>query len=464
MSALELAPGDPVAEIGLQEVIEQALGMAETALLERRSDDASAALQRVELASPDNPRLPFLNAQLAQIQLRNHLDDARLAIRDLRFEDAQLALNSARSLAVADASEIDAVSNELSEALSEQRVDDVLGQANARLEEGKLIAPSNDNARFYYELALSNDPGNTAARQGLTVIASKLVLQARAQIDAGNFDAADALLIDSRRLDPSSSELSASTAALSAARDRQVQEARRAAERQAAAEQAAAERAAAEKAAEEQAAAERIAAENAAAEQAAVEQAAVEQAAVEQAAAEQAIIDQATIDQAAIDETSAESTGGPVAEVSAAVAAAGSTIDSGESVEAIDAEAQAAEVNTAAEAQEPPRAAAQSQEPAATPVRQADPVSVSTLTRTKYVAPKYPRSAQRRGLSGWVDMVFTVDIDGTVTDMRIRGSDPGDTFVNSATSAVEDWEFAPVIEDGVAIQKRAAVRLMFAIE
>ena len=67
-------------------------------------------------------------------------------------------------------------------------------------------------------------------------------------------------------------------------------------------------------------------------------------------------------------------------------------------------------------------------------------------------------------MSGWVDVVFTVDIDGTTTDIAVRESNPGDTFVSSAINAVEGWEFEPVIEDGVAIQKRAAVRMMFAIE
>ena len=61
-------------------------------------------------------------------------------------------------------------------------------------------------------------------------------------------------------------------------------------------------------------------------------------------------------------------------------------------------------------------------------------------------------------------MLFTVDIDGTVTDVSVRDSNPGDVFVSSAINAVEKWEFEPVIEDGVAIQKRAAVRMMFAIE
>ena len=98
------------------------------------------------------------------------------------------------------------------------------------------------------------------------------------------------------------------------------------------------------------------------------------------------------------------------------------------------------------------------------PAALAAPVSVSSLQRTRYVAPKYPRGAQRRRLSGWVDVMFTVDIDGTVANISVRDSNPGDTFVASAMKAVEGWEFEPVIEHGVAIQKRAAVRMMFAIE
>ena len=92
------------------------------------------------------------------------------------------------------------------------------------------------------------------------------------------------------------------------------------------------------------------------------------------------------------------------------------------------------------------------------------PVGISALNRIKYVAPKYPRAAQRRNVSGWVDVVFTVDIDGSVKDVYIRESNPGTTFVSAAVNAVENWKFEPVTEGGVTIQKRAAVRMMFALE
>ena len=96
--------------------------------------------------------------------------------------------------------------------------------------------------------------------------------------------------------------------------------------------------------------------------------------------------------------------------------------------------------------------------PEAEPARQA-PVAASTLNRTKYVAPRYPRSAERRNISGWVDVVFTVTVDGSVTDVEVVGSDPGDTFVDSATKAVEKWEFEPVVEDGRVEVRTAAVEM-----
>jgi serine/threonine-protein kinase len=452
LSALQLAPDNTEIDTELDAVIEQTLGMAESAMLERRIEDAAAALQSVTLARPDNSRLPFLNAQLAQMQLRDYLNDARLSIRESRFEDARNALDSARSVAVADAPEIDAVAGELSTALSDQRVDDVLEQANARLQEGLLIAPSNDNARYYYELALSNDPGNTAAQQGLAVIAGKLVLQARAQIDAQNFDEADALLADARHLDPSSSELATSTAALQTAREQLEQE--RAAAEQKAADELAAKQAAAEKRAADERAAKQVAAEKRAAD----ERAAAEQrAADERAAKEHEIAEQ----QAA---AAAEAVQEPVSEE----AAADTTAEPEPELQTMEAtESTGAETlnndSTIADADDATNDVLTTQ-PADQISTAAAPVPVSSLNRTKYVAPKYPRSAQRRSVTGWVDVIFTVDIDGSVKDVSVRDSEPGDTFDASATKAVEAWKFEPIIENGIAIPKRTAIRMMFALE
>jgi len=429
-AAAALSPENKTIEAELASVLDEAFAMAETAMLERRTEDAVAALARVRLVDADNARLPFLSAQLSQMQLRDHLDDARVAIRANRFQDATNALRAASALNVADTTEIDAVTDELSATRSAQRVDDVLAQAAASLDLGNLISPPNDNASYLYELVLSNDPDNTAALQGLTVIASKLVLQARTQIDGGRFDQAEGLLNEARRLDPTSEEVAAATQAVTDARQRIANDQRRRQEASQAAARAEAERLADLQKAEEQ---------RRAAAAAAVAKPAAE--VVADAVAEQ------TDD---IEPEVLAVTDAPVEE-----ALSLSLADESFSDETLANRAPAdqftgnAIVDDVAEPLRPMSAA---------------PIAVSALTRTKYVAPKYPRAAERRNLSGWVDVMFTVAVDGSTKDIEIAESNPGDVFVNAATRAVENWEFEPVIENGELTEKRAAVRMMFAIE
>ena len=414
VAAVNADPDNAYAAAELDATLDEALGMAETALLEHRAEEAAAALERVRGVNAEHPRLPFLTAQVSQMQLRDYIDSARAAIRDNRLEDASSAIADARALGVADDGEIDAVEQELSSARSERRVDDVLALASERLGEGALTSPANDNARYYYQLALSNDPGNAAAQTGLTIVASKIVLQARAEIDGGRFSTAEALLTEARQLDPQSAELAASTKALAEARQR-VEQDRLRAERE---RRAAAERREAEKRAEEE----------------------------RQAAAREAEQQRAT-------EAAA-----------AAAAAAAATATAADATPADAGTADAAEPVAEEAAAPPPAEAAQEAAAEPVPASQQTPVAASTLKRTKYVAPRYPRSAERRNISGWVDVVFTVNVDGSVTDVEVIGSEPGETFVDSATKAVQKWEFEPVVEDGRVVEKRAGVRMMFAIE
>jgi TonB family protein len=133
----------------------------------------------------------------------------------------------------------------------------------------------------------------------------------------------------------------------------------------------------------------------------------------------------------------------------------GTAAQGGEEATAAGSAEQVAEPAAAAEEPAP-------QQPVA--VRDQNPVTVSSLTRTRYVAPKYPRTAQRRGVTGWVDVVFTVSRDGTTRDIEVRRAEPDGVFDGSAKRAVEKWEFEPVVENGEIVEKRAGVRLMFALE
>ena len=92
------------------------------------------------------------------------------------------------------------------------------------------------------------------------------------------------------------------------------------------------------------------------------------------------------------------------------------------------------------------------------------PVPISSLARTNYVPPVYPRAAQRRNVSGSVDIMFTVSALGMVTDISVLRAEPGETFNQAAIDAVGQWRFEPVIENGVAVDKRTAVRLSFNLQ
>jgi serine/threonine-protein kinase len=376
--AMASAPNHSVVMAELDAVLDETLAMAETALLEKRTVDSAAALERVSLARSNS---------------------ARDAIRDGRLEDATTAIAGARALDIEDDGEIAMVEDELVEARSSRRVDEVLAIANARLETGSLTSPANDNARYYFQLALSNDPDNAAALTGLSVIASKIVLQAREEIDGGRFNTAEALLAEARQLDSSSDDLAATSRALADAeqrvedeRLRAEAEQRAAAEREAEEQRLAEEREAAARLAEEQRLeSDRLAAEAAAA-LAAAEAArdAAVQAATAPSAATAGVIATGTDSESAAAESAAAVETPP--ETAAEVAPeTGAGPDS---------------TLTAAEPAPPKEEAS-----APVPVRNQSPVAASSLTRTRYVAPKYPRSAERRNLPGRVDVIFTVAVE-----------------------------------------------------
>ncbi|MEO1035783.1 MAG: TonB family protein [Pseudomonadota bacterium] len=98
-----------------------------------------------------------------------------------------------------------------------------------------------------------------------------------------------------------------------------------------------------------------------------------------------------------------------------------------------------------------------------TPVSVPQPAQLPDLIRTKYVAPTFPRGAARRNLSGWAHLEFTITPDGKVTDVVVRDSQPGTTFVSAARRALQQWEYEPTIVDGIAVERKADVRINFSL-
>ena len=532
-SALELyvatvaeAEDDVIVAAEFDNIVGRVLGLAESAILARNAVDAGAALDMARQADPGNPRLTFLGAQLTELQVRDTADQARLAIRDERFEDAGALISEARTIAGASSVEVDLLTEELQSARIRRQVGETLALANEHLDAGTLTSPANDNARYYFQQALVSDPENQAAEQGLITVASKLVLQARDAIDNGQLDRADSLLGDARSLDPTSSELSATTTVLADAREAIAEAARQAeADRLAELErqQEAARVAEAERVAElaRQQEADRVAAAERAAElarqQAAAKQAEIDrQAELERLAEEKRLADirreeeriaalqrEAEAAEAARVESEKQAnqaaTASPLG-VGAAAPVRPTPAPSSNRTQTNAATTPAAPNNPQPEVTATngattfslPEAGAtgantvqlqvvQQPEPQQRPLLQnsapatenvvassgpiePEMVSISRLTRTNYVGPEYPRAARRRNITGSVDVQFTVTTDGRVRSMSILRADPNGTFDQAAMDAVEQWRFEPVVENGIAVEKRTAVRLAFDLQ
>ena len=80
---------------------------------------------------------------------------------------------------------------------------------------------------------------------------------------------------------------------------------------------------------------------------------------------------------------------------------------------------------------------------AAEPVQAEPParrrLSLSELGIERYVAPKYPRSARRSDTSGFVEVGFVVNADGTTSQIEILNAVPRGVFDASAERAVRQW-------------------------
>jgi len=88
-------------------------------------------------------------------------------------------------------------------------------------------------------------------------------------------------------------------------------------------------------------------------------------------------------------------------------------------------------------------------------------VPLSTLKFEKFVEPKISRRLSNRRTSGWVEVRFRVTTDGRTDDITVVAAQPDDRFKKTAIKAVSKWRFKPVFIDGVATEKYSGIRLHF---
>lgn len=92
-----------------------------------------------------------------------------------------------------------------------------------------------------------------------------------------------------------------------------------------------------------------------------------------------------------------------------------------------------------------------------------DVLMASELTALSRLPPQYPPSALMREQEGYVEVLFDVELDGSVSNAVVIESRPARIFDRAATTAVSRWRFQPVVREGVPTRVKARVRVEFSL-
>jgi periplasmic protein TonB len=84
-----------------------------------------------------------------------------------------------------------------------------------------------------------------------------------------------------------------------------------------------------------------------------------------------------------------------------------------------------------------------------------DPIPVSIIR------PRYPATALRNSQEGWVDVQYTVNTDGSVTNISVVSAEPRHVFDSAAIDALRRAKFSPALRDGAAVVSQQQKRIEF---
>lgn len=81
------------------------------------------------------------------------------------------------------------------------------------------------------------------------------------------------------------------------------------------------------------------------------------------------------------------------------------------------------------------------------------------------INPKYPTTAARDGIEGWVQLSFSISPTGEVIDPVVINAEPKRTFDREAIRAIKRWKYRPKVIEGVAqLQTGQTVQLDFKLQ
>lgn len=93
-----------------------------------------------------------------------------------------------------------------------------------------------------------------------------------------------------------------------------------------------------------------------------------------------------------------------------------------------------------------------------------DPAAEGDIIPIVRIEPQFPREALLKGIEGWVEIEFTIEPDGSVSNPRVVAADPPRVFNRNAIRAIFKWKFKPRIVDGRPVARQARQRMDFTLD
>jgi periplasmic protein TonB len=154
-------------------------------------------------------------------------------------------------------------------------------------------------------------------------------------------------------------------------------------------------------------------------------------------AAQKATADKVAADKAAADKAAADKV--------AAAQAAAQAAQQEKARQDEEARAKAAAANQVANANTPAAGGTETREP----------IPITTIR------PRYPANALRNSQEGWVDVQYTVNVDGSVSNISVVSAEPRHVFDSAAIDALRRAKFSPAMRDGAAVAAQQQKRIEF---
>ena len=148
-------------------------------------DGAQALAEQARAIDPNHPRVAFLVAQIGAQREHAVLDKAQRAAAGGNVAGA-LAVLDVAAHGARRATLVDEAREQLAQQQLDARVADYLSRGRDALSRAQLIAPAEDNARFYIESARALAPNDARVQEATQDLIARLESEARQALAAGD--------------------------------------------------------------------------------------------------------------------------------------------------------------------------------------------------------------------------------------------------------------------------------------